>query len=80
MEVIEYDEVGREDRTDHGQPIDYPVTANYCVQVIEYDEEERETFDVQDLPDASDYGQDYGYGDYGDGEQDWEEDAGYDFY
>ena len=67
VEVIEYDEVGREDRTDHGQPIDYPVTATYCVQVIEYDEEERETFDVQDYPDASDYGQDYGdygYGDY----------------
>ena len=83
------DEVEREDHTSGGQPIkyeDYPVTANYGVQVIEYDEVERETFNGQDYPDASDYGQpiDYpdttDYGVYGDEEQGWEENAGYDSY
>ena len=65
---------------------DYPDTANFGVQVIEYDEVERETFDGQDYPDASDYGQpiDYpdttDYGVYGDEEQGWEENAGYDSY
>ena len=89
----------REDHTSGGQPTkfeDYPVTSNFGVQVIEYDEVERETFDGQDYPDATDYGQpieypdttDYGVQDniyeggldYGDEEQGWEENAGYDSY
>ena len=89
MQVIEYDEVEREDHTSGGQPTkceDYPVTANFGVQVIEYDEVERETFDGQDYPDTTDYGvQDNIYEggldyDYGDEEQSWEENAGFDSY
>ena len=101
VQVIEYDEVEREDHTSGGQPTkceDYPDTANFGVQVIEYDEVERETFDGQDYPDATDYGQpidypdttDYGVQDdiyeggldygYGDEEQGWEENAGFDSY
>ena len=54
---------------------------------FEYDEVERETFDGQpyeDYPDTTDYGvQDNIYEaglDYGDKEQGWEENAGYDSY